>query len=131
MAGKVSQFPGYSVRFHRSMKIWGMAGNILHGMFQPSHLDKVLFVKGVRESRRFPDREIVDIDFTFNKDMTPVKFSVITGIVYEDKWIDSTGAKGTIVAGGINKDFLTFNIKGQTCASFARGCDSNLVILGR
>jgi len=94
--------------------------------------DKVLYVKEVRESRTICDKEPIDINFTFNKASTPEKFSVITGISYTDYWTDSTGAKGTIVEGGINKDFLKFNFKGvMAWGVSARGCHSKLIIFGR
>jgi len=94
--------------------------------------DKVLYVKEVRESRTITDWEVIDFNFRFNRDMTPEKFSVITGIVYKDYWVDSTGAKGSIVEGGINRDYLVFNFKGQRCwGTSARGCHSKLIIFGR
>jgi len=94
--------------------------------------DKVLYVKEVRESRTVTDSKPININFTFDKDSTPEKFSIITGICYQDFWTDSTGAKGTIVRGGINKNYLEFNFKGQMAWGIsARGCHSKLIIFGR
>jgi len=95
--------------------------------------DRILYVKEVRELRTATDWNLVDINFTFTQDSTPEKFNIITGICYTDCWGDGTGAKGKIVQGGINKNYLVFNFKGQSGwgGMGARGCHSKLVIFGR
>jgi len=91
--------------------------------------DKVLYIKEWRLGAQ--DKEI-DINFEFKRKMTPESYEVITGIMYRDYWGDNTGAVRGITEGGINEDFLKFNVKGKTCMKFfPRGCHSKLWIFGK
>lgn len=94
--------------------------------------DKLIYSEEFRHAERGRMGDVKIYEVNFDKNSTPVKYEKITAIMYEDYWMDATGAKGEILACGINQNFLKFRITPQYLMyAFPRGCHSKLLIYGK
>lgn len=92
--------------------------------------DKLIYSEEFRHAERGRIGNVKIYDVNFDKNSTPVNFEKITAIIYEDYWVDATGATGE--NGGINQDFLRFRITPEYLMNiYPRGCHSKLLIYGK
>lgn len=112
------------------MSIWRGNNSFTKGFLTKG--DKLIFSEEFRHAERARIGDVKIYEVNFDKNSTPVDFEKITAIIYEDYWVDATGANGEILDGGINQKFLKFRITPEYCMYiYPRGCHSKLLIYGK